>query len=147
MKKVLFVCTHNSARSQMAEGLLRAFYGDKFEAYSAGTNPAGVNPYAIKVMKEIGVDISKHRAKSLDEFKGIKFDYVVTLCNGAKESCPFYPNATHQVHKEFKDPSEVIGSREDILSAFREVRNEIKKWIDETFGTDYKEESPVFLSV
>lgn len=146
MKKVLFVCTHNSARSQMAEGLIRAFYGDKFEAYSAGTNPAGVNPYAIKVMKEIGVDISNHRSKSLDEFKDIKFDYVVTLCDGAKESCPFYPNAMHQMHKGFRDPSQVIGSREDVLCAFREVRDEIKKWIDETFGSYYKEEPTIFLS-
>ena len=94
-KKVLFICTHNSARSQMAEGILRTLYGDRYEAYSAGTQPTKVNPYAIKVMSEIGIDISNHRSKSAEEFRGKEFDYVVTVCDNVKEACPFFLAVKH----------------------------------------------------
>jgi len=133
-KKVLFICTHNSARSQIAEGLLNSLYGDQFEAFSAGTHPSSVNPYAIKVMKEIGLDISKHYSKSIEEFRGIKFDYVITVCDNAKESCPFFPDGKKYLHKSFQDPSESRGSKEEMLSAFRQTRDTIKNWIDETYG-------------
>ena len=110
-QKVLFICTHNSARSQMAEGLLNALYGDRYEAYSAGTQPTEVNPYAIKVMAEMGIDISKHRSKSVEEFRGKKFDYVVTVCDHAKETCPFFPGGEKYLHQGFKDPSDLRGEK------------------------------------
>ena len=109
-KKVLLICTHNSARSQMAEGLLNALYGNKYKAYSAGTKPSFVNPYAIEVMAEIGIDISKHRSKSIDEFQGITFDYVITVCDNAKATCPFSPGAGEYLHKSFDDPSDFNGN-------------------------------------
>ena len=109
-KKVLLICTHNSARSQMAEGLLNALYGNKYKAYSAGTKPSFVNPYAIEVMAEMGIDISKHRSKSIDEFQGITFDYVITVCDNAKATCPFSPGAGEYLHKSFDDPSDFNGN-------------------------------------
>jgi len=133
-KKVLFICTHNPARSQMAEGILRTLYGDRYEAYSAGTQPTKVNPYAIKVMSEIGIDISNHRSKSAEEFRGKEFDYVVTVCDNAKEACPFFPGGKTYLHKGFKDPSEFKGNENEIVAEFRRVRDEIKRWIEETFG-------------
>lgn len=133
-KKVLFICTHNSARSQMAEGILRTLYGDRYEAYSAGTQPTKVNPYAIKVMSEIGIDISNHRSKSAEEFRGKEFDYVVTVCDDAKEACPFFPGGKTYLHKGFKDPSEFKGNENEIIAEFQRVRDEIKRWIEETFG-------------
>ena len=133
-KKVLFICTHNSARSQMAEGILRTLYGDRYEAYSAGTQPTKVNPYAIKVMSEIGIDISNHRSKSAEEFRGKEFDYVVTVCDNAKEACPFFPGGKTYLHKGFKDPSEFKGNENEIVAEFRRVGDEIKRWIEETFG-------------
>ena len=133
-KKVLFICTHNPARSQMAEGILRTLYGDRYEAYSAGTQPTKVNPYAIKVMSEIGIDISNHRSKSAEEFRGKEFDYVVTVCDNAKEACPFFPGGKTYLHKGFKDPSEFKGNENEIVAEFQRVRDEIKRWIEETFG-------------
>ena len=133
-KKVLFICTHNSARSQMAEGILRTLYGDRYEAYSAGTQPTKVNPYTIKVMSEIGIDISNHRSKSAEEFRGKEFDYVVTVCDNAKEACPFFPGGKTYLHKGFKDPSEFKGNENEIIAEFQRVRDEIKRWIEETFG-------------
>ena len=133
-KKVLFICTHNSARSQMAEGILRTLYGDRYEAYSAGTQPTKVNPYAIKVMSEIGIDISNHRSKSAEEFRGKEFDYIVTVCDNAKEACPFFPGGKTYLHKGFKDPSEFKGNENEIVAEFQRVRDEIKRWIEETFG-------------
>jgi arsenate reductase len=133
-RKVLFICTHNSARSQMAEGLLRTMYGDRYEAYSAGTKPTGVHPLAVRVMAEIGIDISHHRSKSVVEFLGAEFDYVVTVCDRAKESCPFFPGAREYIHVGFDDPAGFSGTEEESLSVFRRVRDEIKKWISETFG-------------
>jgi arsenate reductase len=132
-KKVLFLCTHNSARSQMAEGLLRALRGNRYEAYSAGTEPTAVSPYAVKVMAEIGIDISRHRSKSVDAFTSGSFDYVVTVCDNAKEACPFFPGGRKMLHESFEDPSTFAGGEEEITAGFRHIRNEIKGWIEETF--------------
>jgi len=132
-KKILFVCTHNSARSQIAEAILRNLYNDYYVAYSAGTEPSKVNPYAIKVMDEIGIDISKHYSKKVDEFLGTKFDYVVAVCSGADKSCPFFPGGEY-IHKSFEDPSSFKGTEDEILEKFRNVRDEIKDWIKEKFG-------------
>ncbi|MFQ5686284.1 MAG: arsenate reductase ArsC [Candidatus Scalindua sp.] len=133
-KKVLFICTYNSARSQMAEGLLNHLCGNKYEAHSAGTESSIVNPYAIQSMAEIGIDISEHRSKGVEEFQGMKFDYVVTVCDNAKETCPFFPRGGDYLHKSFDDPSGVQGNDDVKLIAFRKVRNEIMDWIKETFG-------------
>ncbi|HOK57407.1 arsenate reductase ArsC [Methanothrix sp.] len=124
MKRVLFVCVHNSARSQMAEALLRALKGDRYEAYSAGTEPTEVDPDAVRAMAEIGIDISGQRAKGLERLKDINFDIIVTLCD-AKDACPFIPGV--HMHRAFQDPS---GGG---IDAFRRVRDEIKRWIEETF--------------
>ena len=132
-QKVLFLCTNNSARSQMAEGLLRNSYGDFYESCSAGTDPTRMHRYAKKVMKEIGIDISKQYSKSLDEFIDQKFDYVIIVCDQTKESCPFFPGAKKTLHKSFEDPAKFQGSEAEILNVFRRVRDEIKVWIGETF--------------
>jgi arsenate reductase len=147
-KKVLFICTHNSARSQMAEAFLRIFYGDDFEASSAGTEPAGVNPYAIRVMKEVGVDISKQRSKNVREYSNVRFDYVVTVCDQARESCPFFPGR-RIIHKGFEDPAQSKGTEEEILSAFRKVRDEIKGWVEKNFKREGEElrEVPSFWPI
>lgn len=131
-KKVLFICTHNSVRSQMAEGILRALYPERYEVYSAGTEPLEVNPHAVKVMEEIGINISRHRAKSIQEFKDKLFDYVVTVCDQAKESCPFFPGRK-VIHKGFPDPSQLRGSETEILEGFRETRDEIMTWVASAF--------------
>ncbi len=132
-KTILFICTHNSARSQMAEGLLNALHGDRYDAYSAGIRPSGVNPYAIRVLEEIGVDLSTHRSKSIEEFRGRTFDYVVTVCDHAKEVCPFFPGKK-VLHRSFPDPSTFTGSEDQILEEVRQVRDEIKTWIERTFA-------------
>ena len=131
-KKVLFICTHNSARSQMAEGFLIALYGDRYEGFSAGIEPTQVNPYAVKVMAEIGINISTHRSKSIEDFRGKNFNYVVTVCNRAKETCPFFPGEKI-LHKDFEDPSDFIGTEDEILKGVRRVRDEIKDWLEITF--------------
>jgi len=120
----------------MAEGLLRALYGDQYEVYSAGTHPTGVNPYAIKVMSEIGIDISNHKSKSIEEFFGMEIDYVVTLCDKAKETCPYFPCGKKYLHQSFEDPANYEGSEEEKLEAFRKVRDKIKEWIIKTFVRD-----------
>jgi len=135
-KTVLFLCTHNSCRSQIAEGLLNSIYASRYEAKSAGVEATKVNPYAIEVMKEIGIDLSKHYSKSIEEFSDEKFDFVVTVCNTAKETCPFFPGKKI-IHKAFDDPSSFEGSIEDTLSVFRGTRDEIKNWIEGTFGDNY----------
>lgn len=117
----------------MAEGILKDLFGDRYDAYSAGTSPTSVNPYAIKVMAELGIDISKNRAKSIEEFRGMDFDYVVTVCNDAKESCPFFLGKIH-IHMGFEDPAFAKGTEEEILKTFRKVRDEIRKWIIKYFG-------------
>lgn len=132
-KRVLFICTHNSARSQMAEGFLNTLYGDDYEAYSAGVEPTNVNSRVVKAMAEIGVDISTHRSKSIEEFRGENFDIVVTVCDHAKEACPFFPGK-RIMHKSFEDPSKFEGTEDEILAKVRLVRDEIKDWIPKTFG-------------
>ncbi len=120
----------------MAEGFLNAHYGDRYEAYSAGIEPARVNPYAVRIMTEIGIDISKQRSKSIEEFRGKNFDYIVTVCDQAKEACPFFPRGKKFLHKGFDDPSKFKGSEDEILAEVRRVRDEIKDWIKKTFGVD-----------
>jgi arsenate reductase len=134
-KKVLFICTHNAARSQMAEGYMRAKYGDHYEAYSAGTEVTRVHPVAIGVMKEIGIDISGHRSKLVDEFYGRGIDIAVTVCDPAGSVCPYFPAKTI-IHQAFPDPSGLAGSEEEVRAGFRAARDEILRWIDETFGKD-----------
>ncbi|MEM4245912.1 MAG: arsenate reductase ArsC [Candidatus Bathyarchaeia archaeon] len=130
---MLFICTDNSARSQMAEALLNSYYGDRYSAFSAGTSPRQVDPRAVRVMEEIGVDISKNRSKSLTEFIGSEFDYVVTVCDQVREACPFFP-AKKVIHKGFEDPARLKGSEDEVLARFRLIRDQIKSWIEETFG-------------
>ena len=126
MKRVLFLCTGNSCRSQMAEGFLRAMVGDKFQVLSAGVKPTQVNPLAIKVMAEAGVDISGHRSKSAMEFLGQQFDYVITVCDNAKKTCPVFPGKYEKIHWDLEDPAEATGTEEEILYVFRRIRDEIK---------------------
>jgi arsenate reductase (thioredoxin) len=124
-KRVLVLCTGNSARSQMGEGLFRTEGGEGFEVFSAGTKPGSVRPEAIAVMKEIGIDISGHRSKSLDEFSGQSFDYVVTVCDNACDACPVFPGGTKRIHWSLEDPAAVEGSEAERLSAFRHIRDQI----------------------
>jgi arsenate reductase len=132
-KRVLFICTHNAARSQMAEALLRDLHGGLYEAYSAGTEPAGVSPYAVKVMTEIGIDMGAHRSKGIQEFFGQQFDCVVTVCDHAKESCPYFPGGKKILHQSFEDPSALTGTEEEIMAGFRRIRDEIRSWIEREF--------------
>jgi len=128
-KRVLILCTGNSARSQMAEGILRRIAGERFEVLSAGTKPVGLNPNAVTAMKEIGIDISGHRSKSVDEFAGQQFDYVITVCDNAKESCPIFPGAGQRLHQSFEDPA---AAPADIQFAnFEKVRDQIAAWLEQ----------------
>lgn len=124
--RVLFLCTHNSARSQMAEALLRHVGGDHFEVYSAGTEPGRVHPLAIKAMDDIGLDISGHTSKSLNGFIGDEFDYVITVCDQANESCPIFPGDPNRIHWSFPDPSAVEGTEEERLKAFADIRDQLR---------------------
>ena len=124
--RVLFVCTHNSARSQMAEGMVRAWGGDRFEAYSAGTEASRVRPEAIEVMREIGIDIGRHTSKSIEPFIGEAFSWVITVCDAAKEACPVIPGAQQQSHWSIDDPSAVDGTDEERLEPFRTARDIIR---------------------
>jgi arsenate reductase (thioredoxin) len=126
MKKVLVLCTGNSCRSQIAEGYLRHFAKDKAEVYSAGVEIHGVNPKAIATMKEDGIDISSHSSNHVDEYAAIDFDYVITVCDNAKENCPYFPSKAKKLHHNFPDPAKAIGNEVEIAAAFRNVRNEIK---------------------
>jgi arsenate reductase len=137
VKKILFICTHNSARSHMAEGFVNALYGERYLAFSAGTEPSKVNPYAVRVMQEIGIDISDHRSKSVDEFLDQDLDYVVTVCDHAKEVCPFFPGGRKALHKGFQDPAAVAGTEDEKLSLFRRVREEIRDWVEKIFGNEF----------
>ena len=125
MQRVLFLCTHNSARSQMAEGLLRAWAGERFDARSAGVVATEVRPLAIRAMDEIGIDIRGQSSKRLDVFQGQPFDYAVTVCDEAREACPFFPGASAQLHWSFDDPSAATGTDEERLAVYRRVRDEI----------------------
>ncbi len=131
MKRVLFICTHNSARSQMAEGLINHDLAGKVKAFSAGTDPTFVHPLAVAAMEELGIDISRQRSKSLDEFEGEKFDFVITLCDHAAESCPVFFGGTRRMHMGFPDPSGVAGTEEEKLTFFHKLRDQIRKEIME----------------
>ena len=133
---VLFICTHNSARSQMAEGYLSNRYGERYTAYSAGTEVTRVHPLAIEVMDEIDIDISGNRSKPLIEFFDTDIDIVVTVCDGAKAVCPVFPKAKRTIHQSFVDPVKTSAAPEESKEAFRKIRNEIIHWIDVTFGND-----------
>ena len=128
-ERVLILCTGNSARSQMAEGLLRHDAGGQFEVESAGTKPGSVRPEAIAVMHELGIDISGHRSKHVNELDGDLFDYVITVCDNAKESCPLFPGAVERLHHGFEDPAAVNGSDEERLAVFRRVRDELREYL------------------
>jgi arsenate reductase len=135
--KVLFICTHNSARSQMAEGYMKVKYGDRYEVFSGGTEVTRVHPMAIAVMKEIGIDISQYRSKLIDEFYGLGIETVVTVCDAANKACPFFPGAKEVIHQSFPDPSAFTGTDEEIQARFRQVRDEIIQWIDKFFTRRY----------
>jgi arsenate reductase len=130
-KRVLILCTGNSARSQMAEGLLRHDAGDRFEVESAGTKPSVVRTEAIAVMKEMGIDITAHRSKHIEEFNGQHLDYVLTVCDNVKESCPLFFGTAMRLHQSFNDPTVVEGPQEKRIAAFRNVRDEIRSYLKE----------------
>ena len=133
MKKILFVCTHNAGRSQMAEGYVNATYSDRYTAFSAGSEPAGeVNPLVIRAMQEIGVDISNAKPKLIDEFDGNEMDLLITLCDSG--TCPLFPWAKETIHQTFPDPKAISGTDEERLAAIRAIRDAITGWIDKTLG-------------
>ncbi len=132
--RVLFICTANAARSQMAEGLLRSKYGDRFEVFSAGTRQSRVSARAREVMDEIGIDISHHHSKTISEISGMTFDLAVTLCDNAHKVCPVVSGAQETIHHGFPDPHLTPGSEEDLLNGYRDVRDMITAWIDTTFA-------------
>lgn len=126
MKNILVLCTGNSCRSQIAEGYLQYFAGDKAKVYSAGIETHGVNPRAIATMKEDDIDISRHTSNHIDEYRDINFDFVITVCDNAKENCPFFPSKAEKFHQNFPDPAKATGSEDEIMQQFRTVRNSIK---------------------
>lgn len=128
-KRVLILCTGNSARSQVAEGLLRHDAGGRLEVFSAGTKPSRVRPEAIAVMRELGIDISSQRSKGVGEFSGVNFDYVLTVCDNARESCPIFPGKTVTIHRNFEDPAALEGSEEERLALFRRIRDEMRQYL------------------
>lgn len=132
---VLFVCTHNSARSQLAEGLLRAFHAERYTALSAGTEATRVKPEAAAALVELGIDPTAQYSKTIAEYEGTPVDFVVTVCGDAAEACPFFPARVARIHRPFADPSRVTSSPEARMEAFRVTRDEIRGWIDENFST------------
>ncbi len=134
MIRVLFICTQNAGRSQMAEGYLRGRYGDRFEAFSAGTVASTINPLTVRVMAELGIDISAQHSKDLGAYIGQEMDIVVTVCDAAAAVCPIFPGAKRTIHASFPDPGAATGTEEERLAAFRSIRDEIAIWIDATFG-------------
>ena len=128
MKRILVLCTGNSCRSQIAEGYLKHFAGDKAEVYSAGIETHGVNPKAIQIMKEDNIDISRHTSNNVNEYKNIDFDYVITVCDNAKERCPYFPSKAKMFHHNFPDPAKATGTQEQVMQQFREVRDMIKEY-------------------
>ena len=128
-QRVLILCTGNSARSQMAEGLLRSIAGERFEVFSAGTEPVGLNPNAVAAMNQIGMDISGYRSKSVEEFSGQQFDYVITVCDNAREACPYFPGGGKRIHHSFEDPASARQDQQSEL--FGRVRDEISAWLQE----------------
>ena len=139
--RVLFLCTHNSARSQMAEGLLRHHGGERFEAFSAGTEATRVRPEAVRAMAELGIDISGQESETLDRYLGETFDYVITVCDEANEACPFFPGAKQRLHWSLPDPSRAHGTGEQRLGAFRSVRDRLKARIEEELANGKEERS------
>ncbi len=129
MIKILILCTGNSSRSQMAEGYFRKYLKSRAEVYSAGIEVHGVNPFAIEVMKEDGIDISYHTSNNIIEYSDINFDYLITVCDNARERCPYFPGGTRKFHHDFPDPAKTTGSEEEILARFREVRDMIKDYV------------------
>lgn len=138
-QRILFLCTHNSCRSQMAEGLANHYLGDGFQAFSAGTEATMVNPLASKVLAELGIDSSGQRSKTLDEFAGESFDYVITFCGDANEKCPLFIGGVRRIHRGFDDPSRLKGYEEELLPEFRRVRDEIREWLFQCFGETRKD--------
>ncbi len=134
--RVLFVCTHNSARSQMAEGLLRDMAGDRFEVHSAGTEATLVRPEAIAVMGELGIDLSGHESKTVDRYLGERFDWVVTVCDRARETCPYFPGAENTAHWSFDDPADATGTPDERLPVFRRIRDEIADRVKSFLGAN-----------
>lgn len=132
-RTILFVCTHNSARSQLAEAILRHKFNEFYLSFSAGTNPTSVNPYVKQVLMDMEIEISKHESKNVNKFIGQSIDLVVTVCDSAKETCPFFPGAKNYLHKSFKDPNEYTGTDEEILEFVRQLKDEISSWIEEEF--------------
>ena len=130
-ERVLFLCTHNSARSQMAEGLLRLLGGDRFEAFSAGTEATHVRPLAMRAMAELGIDVSQQESKTLDQYLGSPFDAVITVCDQAAEACPVFPGAKRRLHWSLPDPSKAQGSEDEQLAVYRKVRDDIRKHIEQ----------------
>lgn len=128
MMNILVLCTGNSCRSQMAEGFLGHYLKDRAKVHSAGIEAHGLNPRAVAVMKDVGIDISSHRSKTVDELEEDKFDHVLTVCDNAREHCPYFPATTSQLHHNFEDPSKVSGSEEEIMSAFRQCRDAIDNY-------------------
>jgi arsenate reductase len=128
MKKILVLCTGNSCRSQIAEGYLRHFAGRRAAVYSAGIETHGVNPRAIAVMKEDGIDISGHTSNNIDEYRDVGFDFVITVCDNAKENCPFFPSKANKFHHNFPDPAKATGTEEEIMAGFRAVRDMIRRY-------------------
>ena len=128
-KSVIFLCTGNSARSQMAEGMMRHLRGNEFEVFSAGTEPKGIHPLAIEVMAEIGIDISTQRSKHLDKYLIKEFDYSVTLCDHADKTCPLFPGEGKRIHQGFSDPAAIDGTEEERLEVFRKIRNRLRAFM------------------
>ncbi|MDX1984334.1 MAG: arsenate reductase ArsC [Bryobacteraceae bacterium] len=142
-QRVLILCTGNSARSQMAEGLLRSLAGDRFEVFSAGTRPGSVRPEAIAAMRDLGIDISSHRSKPVDEFLETGFDYVITVCDNAKESCPVFPGNGRRIHWSFDDPAKATGDEQARLAVFRKIRDQIAGRLKELVeGKTQQDEKP-----
>ena len=135
-RTILFICIGNASRSQMAEGYVNAKMGDRYQASSAGLNPERVSRKAIAVMNEIGIDISEHRSKSVEEFYGKEFDYVVTLCDEAEDECPHFLNGKDYIHKGFPDHCKARGTDDELLIVYRKTRDDLLKWIDNIFGPD-----------
>jgi arsenate reductase (thioredoxin) len=138
-KRVLFLCTNNSARSQMAEAILNNLFPGSYQAFSAGTEPTKVNPNVLKALAEKNIPAGKLYSKSVDTFSDQEFDYVVTLCDSAQKTCPFFPGAINYIHNPFEDPAKAAGNGDEPLDSFRKVRDEIEQWIVKTFGSDKKE--------
>ncbi len=138
MKKILILCTGNSCRSQIAEGYLKHFAGDKAAVYSAGIETHGVNPKAVSIMQEDGIDISSHTSNHVDEYSAIVFDYVITVCDHAQERCPVFPSSAKKLHQNFSDPAKATGSEEEIRNEFRRVRDQVKAYcqnfVEENFS-------------